>query len=719
MSLTDRLGVVEVPRLPVQISVRPTERRRQEQTDAEGFRFAVIPIGYVEAAFALQLTCELLTHWFSDSAMAPMLAILERDQELRLWPRIEEMLLCDDNALATQAQQLVFGAQSAGRTVTMPRILSLAKALCLQQGGPELSPRHLGLVQLAAGIMVEKSEFAQMRWDHEGVFLKLCFVEFLLRALDPSTGAALVDSQTVLGHLIAQLQALDGGEAFWQSAGGIQTIVQSMEGGLDGHDAQLVGDMERCAAEADKEVLAMDASELVAAVLAMDRWKGALPDGWSTNRVRVRVLVFRLLNTILRDCLLLTGLHRSDVPDTLAIRRRLQLASACVFFGTKLAVIDPAIEQTWAPESDRLDTVYLHRGKALAAADGPQPDDLRTSECLFVQGWRALRTASAALRCRPHERKEYVFPVKFRVFGSNGQTIDEPGIDWGGLYSEAINSFVLDVFDDEAVRLCVPVPNEVTHVGASDTFIPNTGLSLDVAGSMFEFLGKLIGVAIRHKNPLPFRFPPLIWKRILQTLPSADDLHDIDSNCAKLLQQLRQGDVPDEDVQQLRWQIPSAVAPHQIALKPEEPQQALTPADVPDFCDLAEQSRLTEFDAACQHMRSGILHVIPAQMLQLLTWKELRRLASGSRTTNTKLMEGHTKYDAAHPRPTSRCSTFSSVAYPSMPHDSHHKLPLLRADCEQVHQSVSRGPPGRPALLVCRALPHRSTLPAVEQYPAQ
>jgi hypothetical protein len=106
----------------------------------------------------------------------------------------------------------------------------------------------------------------------------------------------------------------------------------------------------------------------------------------------------------------------------------------------------------------------LHRGRALVSKG--RTTNPATSQCLFVQSFKSLNAVNPALlRAAADERKEYLFPVKFRTFNAQGADEDEPGADWGGLYREAINSIVEDLFDVEALTLCIPVPNSRNHVG--------------------------------------------------------------------------------------------------------------------------------------------------------------------------------------------------------------------------------------------------------------
>ena len=110
---------------------------------------------------------------------------------------------------------------------------------------------------------------------------------------------------------------------------------------------------------------------------------------------------------------------------------------------------------------------YFHRGKALLSKsrNATHPS---VSQCLFIQAFQQLNGLDPALlRAKPDEQKEFLFPVKFKTFSATGGDEDEQGLDWGGLYREAANTFVEDVFDADTLTLCIPSPNLTNHVNSS------------------------------------------------------------------------------------------------------------------------------------------------------------------------------------------------------------------------------------------------------------
>jgi hypothetical protein len=51
-----------------------------------------------------------------------------------------------------------------------------------------------------------------------------------------------------------------------------------------------------------------------------------------------------------------------------------------------------------------------------------------------------------------------------------------------------------------------------------DKWIPNPSAKSPFCMKMFEFVGKLLGIAIRSKNPLPLDLPVLFWKSLVRNV---------------------------------------------------------------------------------------------------------------------------------------------------------------------------------------------------------
>ena len=102
----------------------------------------------------------------------------------------------------------------------------------------------------------------------------------------------------------------------------------------------------------------------------------------------------------------------------------------------------------------------------------------------------------------------------------------------------------MDTFGEEIytkqLPLLVPCANSLQNIGAHrDKYIPNPSFTSPIQLSMFSFLGKLMGVQLRLKSTFPLKFPPAVWKLLVQQKLSFNDVESIDQICGQSLNVLR------------------------------------------------------------------------------------------------------------------------------------------------------------------------------------
>jgi hypothetical protein len=88
------------------------------------------------------------------------------------------------------------------------------------------------------------------------------------------------------------------------------------------------------------------------------------------------------------------------------------------------------------------------------------------------------------------------------------------------------------------LRLLIRCPNYWSGYGDNrDAFLPNPSATSLREIQMFEFLGKLMGIALRTKEVVvDIDFPSLIWKSLLAIKPDRSDLAAIDLSCVNALE---------------------------------------------------------------------------------------------------------------------------------------------------------------------------------------
>lgn len=88
----------------------------------------------------------------------------------------------------------------------------------------------------------------------------------------------------------------------------------------------------------------------------------------------------------------------------------------------------------------------------------------------------------------------------------------------GGLFRESMSQFGAEIMAEET-GLCVLCPNDrETYSASEETYIPRTASMPYSMLPLWEFVGRLMGVAIRTQTPIPLSFPSIIWKPLVRAL---------------------------------------------------------------------------------------------------------------------------------------------------------------------------------------------------------
>jgi hypothetical protein len=153
----------------------------------------------------------------------------------------------------------------------------------------------------------------------------------------------------------------------------------------------------------------------------------------------------------------------------------------------------------------------------------PGEGTLANGEFLFMQGFRNLHNVDP-VRLRHSEK---AWEVKFEGEGAD---------DAGGPYRESLTQFCLDA-QKAALGLFIPTENQKGKIGLNqDRFVPDPTATSVKQLAKFEFLGKLMGIAIRTKQPIDLSFPSIVWKSLLGAKLERSDLEGIDKQLVMFLE---------------------------------------------------------------------------------------------------------------------------------------------------------------------------------------
>jgi hypothetical protein len=191
-----------------------------------------------------------------------------------------------------------------------------------------------------------------------------------------------------------------------------------------------------------------------------------------------------------------------------------------------------------------------------------------------------------------------------------------------------------------------------------DTFLPNNRLFKDsLAIQMLEFVGKLMGMSLRAKLTLPFSFPSLVWKLLLNEDLVLDDLREIDSAAARHIEHLTAFLDPARDTnKELEMSFDEKYGEGaelyfvcigsdgvEEELAPHGRSRRVTFDNLQEYCDRLLCRQVHRFDEGIRALGRGLDAVVPLSALYLFSWSDLEVLVAGQAVFNIPLWKANTE----------------------------------------------------------------------------
>jgi len=276
--------------------------------------------------------------------------------------------------------------------------------------------------------------------------------------------------------------------------------------------------------------------------------------------------------------------------------------------------------------------VNINRPRALRAKErGNDPDALKS---IFGQLFQQLHfIRPSMLRIQQGNR-----PFRVKLAG-------EGAIDAGGPFRDVISDVCSSLMSRDT-PLFVPCPNAGGYGDFQHTFVPNPSSVSSLHQSMYQFVGKFMGLAIRGGHVLNIDFPPPIWSLLVGRPLSRSALLEFNALAYRIIQQYAEPNMQRDEFDKLPMQrfVTMTSDGREIELKPGGANVNVTFDNRFEYVELEENYRLHEFDLAVSHMRKGLGTIVPVHLLSLFTGVELETLVCGSREISIDFLRRHTDY---------------------------------------------------------------------------
>jgi len=347
------------------------------------------------------------------------------------------------------------------------------------------------------------------------------------------------------------------------------------------------------------------------------------------SAIRIRFQILQLINSKMSGILNLVDFSQSHSDWSLAYR--IAHLSWLIFKETKLKVWQHTLRQS---NTGTCSHVSLNRPRALRAMEKGDSTGLKSVfGQLFVQLHflkpSALRTDQRAWR------------VTYE---------GEGGTDAGGLFRDSI-SHVCSELMSKALPLFIPCPNAKGFGDNQNVFIPNPGCTSSVQLSMFAFVGKLMGMALRGGFVLNLDFPSILWKKLVGATIDRSDVAAIDLLSIDILDKIKQISDDQGDPEAFREYVSNHFttlnsAGVEVELKENGRSTEVNFENRLEYVELVEQFRINEFNTQLNAIRKGLGTIVPLTLLPLFTWSELEGMVCGKREINIDHLRMNTRYRA-------------------------------------------------------------------------
>ncbi|XP_040087884.1 E3 ubiquitin-protein ligase HECTD3 [Oryx dammah] len=252
---------------------------------------------------------------------------------------------------------------------------------------------------------------------------------------------------------------------------------------------------------------------------------------------------------------------------------------------------------------------------------------------------------------------DYRWPMRYDQWWEC-KFIAEGIIDQGGGFRDSLADMSEELCPSSA-DTPVPLPffvrtaNQGNGTGeARDMYVPNPSCR-DFA--KYEWIGQLMGAALRGKEFLVLALPGFVWKQLSgEEVSWSKDFPAVDSVLVKLLEVMEGMDKETFEFKFGKELTFTTVLSDQqvVELIPGGSGIVVGYEDRSRFIQLVQKARLEESKEQVAAMQAGLLKVVPQAVLDLLTWQELEKKVCGDPEVTVDALRKLTRFEDFEPSDT-------------------------------------------------------------------
>nr|DBA17736.1 TPA: hypothetical protein GDO54_016064 [Pyxicephalus adspersus] len=308
------------------------------------------------------------------------------------------------------------------------------------------------------------------------------------------------------------------------------------------------------------------------------------------------------------------------------------------------ALITQCLKDSETSKPNFMPRLYINRRLAVEHRDSPALDPTY-KKSVFSQVYEGLKPTD-----KSEKPLDYRWPVRYDQWWEC-KFIAEGIIDQGGGFRDSLADISEELCPSSADSP-VPLPffvrtsNQGNGTGeARDMYVPNPSCK-DLA--KYQWIGQLMGAALRGKEFLVLALPGLVWKQLTgEEVSWSKDFPAVDSLLVKLLEMM---ELMDKETFEFKFGgelTYTTVLSDQrmVELVPGGSNISVRYEDRLEFIKMVQKARLEESKEQVEAIQAGLLKVVPQAVLDLLTWQELEKRVCGDPEISVDALKKLTRFE--------------------------------------------------------------------------
>uniref|UniRef100_A0AAY4BEY7 HECT domain containing 3 n=1 Tax=Denticeps clupeoides TaxID=299321 RepID=A0AAY4BEY7_9TELE len=292
----------------------------------------------------------------------------------------------------------------------------------------------------------------------------------------------------------------------------------------------------------------------------------------------------------------------------------------------RCALITQCLKDSETSKPNFMPRLYINRRLAMEHRDNPSLDPT-CKNAVFTQVYEGLKLSD-----KYEKTLDYRWPARYDQWWEC-KFIAEGIIDQGGGFRDSLADMSEELCPSSS-ECTMPLPffTRTSNQGtgeARDFYVPNPSC---YEFHKYEWIGQLMGAALRGKDFLVLALPGLVWKQLTgEAVSWSKDFPAVDSVLVKLLDAMETMDKETFDFkfgEELVYTTQLSDG-RLVELTPGGSGVVVRYEDRMDFVKLVKKARLEESREQIAAMQAGLLKVVPQAVLDLLTWQEVEKKVCG------------------------------------------------------------------------------------------